>query len=197
MTRTPPDFPEPARRPRTLRMPPDSGTTSPASGVWAMYVANAPRSSSLAVQRPLLLEQDRLDHREHGATIRPWRIVVEGERCVGSMSSSQKGGSFIDLEILENGGFGRLALSVVHTHVEESTGFRLPTGRAHAAGAVSLCIEPAVSAQVRLLKHKPQRGFSCRAPGEGAGGCKSRSSRRSCGWRAAGPQNGGDARIGL
>jgi hypothetical protein len=29
------------------------------------------------------------------------------------------------------------------------------------------CIDPAVSAQVRLLKHKPQRGFSCPALGEG------------------------------
>ena len=36
------------------------------------------------------------------------------------------------------------------------------------------CIDPAVSAQVRLLKHKPQRGSSCPAPDEGAGGYKSR-----------------------
>ena len=41
-----------------------------------------------------------------------------------------------------------------------------------------LCIDPAVSAQVKLLKHKPQRGSSCSAPGEGAGGCRSRSSLR-------------------
>ena len=38
---------------------------------------------------------------------------------------------------------------------------------------VGSCIDPAVSAQVRLLKHKPQRGSSCPAPGVGAGGCKS------------------------
>ena len=39
--------------------------------------------------------------------------------------------------------------------------------------ALAWCIDPAVSAQVRLLKHKPQRGSSCPAPGVGAGGCKS------------------------
>lgn len=59
------------------------------------------------------------------------------------------------------------------------------------------CIDPAVSAQIRLLKHKPQRGFSWPAPGEGAGGCKSRSSLRSRGWRVAGFRTGGGARIGL
>jgi peptidoglycan/LPS O-acetylase OafA/YrhL len=33
--------------------------------------------------------------------------------------------------------------------------------------------DPAVSAQIKLLKRKPQQGFACRAPGVGAGGCKS------------------------
>jgi len=37
------------------------------------------------------------------------------------------------------------------------------------------CIDPAVSAQVKLLKHKPRQGFSCSAPGEGACGYKNRS----------------------
>ena len=41
-----------------------------------------------------------------------------------------------------------------------------------------MCIDPAVSAQVKVLKHKPQRGSSCQAPVGGAGGCKSRSSLR-------------------
>ena len=36
-----------------------------------------------------------------------------------------------------------------------------------------LCIDPAESAQVKPLKHKPQRGFSCPAPDAGAGGCRS------------------------
>lgn len=60
-----------------------------------------------------------------------------------------------------------------------------------------VCIDPAVSAQVRLLKHKPQPGSSWRAPGEGAGGCRSRSSLRSRGWRVGGSRTGGGARIGL
>ena len=37
------------------------------------------------------------------------------------------------------------------------------------------CIDPAESAQIKLLKHKPQQGSSCSAPGEGAGGYRSRS----------------------
>ena len=59
------------------------------------------------------------------------------------------------------------------------------------------CIDPAVSAQVRLLKHKPQRGSSCPAPDEGAGGYKSRSNLRSHDWRAAVSRSGGGVRIGL
>lgn len=59
------------------------------------------------------------------------------------------------------------------------------------------CIDPAASAQVRLLKHKPQRGSSCPAPDEGAGGYKSRSNLRSHDWRAAVSRSGGGARIGL
>lgn len=59
------------------------------------------------------------------------------------------------------------------------------------------CIDPAVSAQVRLLKHKPQRESSCPAPDEGAGGYKSRSNLRSHDWRAAVSRSGGGARIGL
>jgi hypothetical protein len=59
------------------------------------------------------------------------------------------------------------------------------------------CIDPAVSAQVRLLKHKPQRGSSCSTPGEGVGGCTNRSSPQSRGWHAARFQIGGGVRIGL
>jgi hypothetical protein len=40
------------------------------------------------------------------------------------------------------------------------------------------CNDPAVSAQVRLLKHTLQQGFSCRAPGVGACGYRTGSSRR-------------------
>jgi hypothetical protein len=45
-------------------------------------------------------------------------------------------------------------------------------------GIASRCNDPADSAQVKLLKHKPQLGFSCSAPGEGAGGYKSQSSQQ-------------------
>ena len=57
------------------------------------------------------------------------------------------------------------------------------------------CIDPALSAQIRLLKHKPQRGSSCPAPGGGAGSCKSGSSRQSHGWRVAASRTGDGARI--
>jgi hypothetical protein len=40
------------------------------------------------------------------------------------------------------------------------------------------CNDPAVSAQVRPLKHTPQRVFSYPVPGEGAGCCKSKSNRQ-------------------
>ena len=59
------------------------------------------------------------------------------------------------------------------------------------------CIDPAVSAQARLLKHKPQQAFAYPGPGGAAGGYKSQSSRQSRGWRVAGIQIGGGARIGL
>ncbi len=59
------------------------------------------------------------------------------------------------------------------------------------------CIDPALSAQIRLLKHKPQRGSSCPAPDVDAGSCKSGSSRQSHGWRVAASRTGGGARIGL
>jgi putative transposase len=48
-----------------------------------------------------------------------------------------------------------------------------------------MCIDPALSAQIKLLKHKPRQGSSCSAPDEGAGGYRSRSNPRSHGWRAA------------
>ena len=57
------------------------------------------------------------------------------------------------------------------------------------------CIDPALSAQIRLLKHKPQRGSSCPAPDVGAGGCKNGSSRQSHGWRVAASRTGDGARI--
>ena len=58
------------------------------------------------------------------------------------------------------------------------------------------CIDPAETAQVRLLMRRPQQVFSCPAPGVGAGGCKSQSSHQGPGWRVAGSQRGGDARTG-
>src|SRR5690606_36262128 len=39
------------------------------------------------------------------------------------------------------------------------------------------CNDPAASAQVRPLKHKPQRVSSCPAPGGAAGSCRTGSSR--------------------
>lgn len=41
----------------------------------------------------------------------------------------------------------------------------------------------------------PRQGSSFSAPGEGAGGYKSRSSPQSRDWRAAGLRTGGDERI--
>ena len=58
-----------------------------------------------------------------------------------------------------------------------------------------VCIDPAVSAQVKLLKHMPRQGFSFSALGEGAGGYRSRSNPRSRDWRAAGSRTGSGARI--
>ncbi len=40
------------------------------------------------------------------------------------------------------------------------------------------CIDPAETAQVKLLMHKPQQVFSCPAPGVAAGGYKSQSSHQ-------------------
>ena len=57
------------------------------------------------------------------------------------------------------------------------------------------CIDPAVSAQVRQLKHKHQRGFAYPGLGEATGGCKSQSSHQWLGWRVAGSQSAGDACI--
>src|SRR5690606_24733591 len=57
------------------------------------------------------------------------------------------------------------------------------------------CNDPALPAQVRPLKHKPRRGSSCPAPGAGAGGCRTGSSRRLLAARAAGTRSGGGVRI--
>jgi hypothetical protein len=82
--------------------------------------------------------------------------------------------------------------------VLRQTGFKSPTRESQIGIAFTpSCIDPAVSAQVRLLKHKPQQGSSCRGPGEGVPRCKSGSNPRSHGWRAAGFRTGGGARIGL
>ncbi len=55
----------------------------------------------------------------------------------------------------------------------------LETGQVlHIAGVGELCIDPAETAQVRLLMRKPQQVFSSPAPGVGAGGCKSQSSHQ-------------------
>ena len=45
-------------------------------------------------------------------------------------------------------------------------------------GTIAMCIDPAVSAQVRPLMQMPQREFSCSAPDADADGCKSQSSPR-------------------
>jgi hypothetical protein len=42
----------------------------------------------------------------------------------------------------------------------------------------SQCIDPAETAQVRLLKHKLRQGFSFPTLGEGAGDCKNQSSHQ-------------------
>ena len=40
------------------------------------------------------------------------------------------------------------------------------------------CIDPALSAQLKLLRRMPRQGFACSAPDEGAGGCRNRSNPR-------------------
>jgi hypothetical protein len=43
------------------------------------------------------------------------------------------------------------------------------------AFAASSCIDPALSAQLMLLRRMPRQGFACSAPDEGAGGYRNRS----------------------
>lgn len=57
------------------------------------------------------------------------------------------------------------------------------------------CNDPAEPAQVKRLMQMPQPGSSCRAPGAGAGGYKSVSSRQSRGWDAVGFRSGDDVHI--
>ena len=48
-----------------------------------------------------------------------------------------------------------------------------------AEGSAALpCIDPALSAQLMLLRRMPRQGFACSAPDEGAGGYKNRSNPR-------------------
>ena len=80
----------------------------------------------------------------------------------------------------------------------ESRNIRGSISYAGAGGVWQLmpsCIDPAVSAQFKLLKHMPRQGFSFSALGEGAGGYRSRSNPRSRDWRAAGSRTGSGARI--
>ena len=56
------------------------------------------------------------------------------------------------------------------------------------------CNDPAVSAQVRPLRHTPQRVSSCPAPDVDAGGCRTGSNRRRPGWRVADFRSGAGAR---
>ena len=58
--------------------------------------------------------------------------------------------------------------------VATGTTFKEISGSAFA----KLCIDPAETAQVRLLMSRPQQVFSCPATGVGAGGCKSQSSHQ-------------------
>ena len=58
------------------------------------------------------------------------------------------------------------------------TKFVEPPPEIAALAAQQACIDPANPAQVMPLMQKPQREFSCSAPGAGAGGCRSGSSRR-------------------
>ena len=48
----------------------------------------------------------------------------------------------------------------------------------HHQAIMALCIDPAETAQVRLLMRKPQQAFSFPAPGAGVGGCKNQSSHQ-------------------
>lgn len=63
--------------------------------------------------------------------------------------------------------------------------------------ATAPCNDPPVSAQVRPLKHTPQRVFSSSAPGAAAGGCRSGSSRRWSASRGSGFRTDDDARVAL
>ncbi len=53
------------------------------------------------------------------------------------------------------------------------------------SGLVHTCNDPAEPAHLKRLTQMFQPGFSCQAPGVGAGGCKNVSSRRSPGWHVA------------
>jgi molybdenum-dependent DNA-binding transcriptional regulator ModE len=57
------------------------------------------------------------------------------------------------------------------------------------------CNDPAKPAQVMRLRRTPQPGFSSSAPGGAVDGCRTESSQRSLGWRAAGSRSGDDGRI--
>lgn len=63
--------------------------------------------------------------------------------------------------------------------------------------AMPACIDPALSAQLKPLKHTLEQAFSSPVPGEGAGDCKSESSRQAHDWHVANSQSGGGVRIGL
>ena len=55
---------------------------------------------------------------------------------------------------------------------------RLATNQALSGFDEQVCIDPAFSAQAKLLKHKPQQAFASPGPGGAAGGCKSQSSHQ-------------------
>jgi hypothetical protein len=55
---------------------------------------------------------------------------------------------------------------------------RMVTAISGLALAVEACIDPALSAQLMLLRRMPRQGFACSAPDEGAGGYKNRSNPR-------------------
>lgn len=61
----------------------------------------------------------------------------------------------------------------------------------------NVCNDPAVSAQVRPLKHMPRRVSSCPAPGVGAGSCRTGSSPRSRASRVVGFRTGAGGRTAL
>jgi len=99
-------------------------------------------------------------------------------------------GFALDWQRLEDAQATRIAAWLPNASIENEA--RWPEYQAWISQ--QLCIDPAEPAQVMQLKRMPVLGSSCRAPGAGAGRCKSVSSRRSRGWHVGWSRSDAGAR---